>query len=704
MTGFHTEYPESSDSRLRGGHEAIRSLRNLTSDPEKLDLLRPLSALCAKCQGVIDEWLQSPTEEYHSFTSLTHHESLRALQASAKDGCGLCSIFLGRHDNPPEHSDEARPTFLQPFTPHTGGIVLISRYSHFMILYLSVSYSPDDVDFANDLQDGAGSYWHEIVVQPVSQQGVDYDSPEPCTNTIDALPLVKRWARECTTLHELCERPLKGTIPTRLIDIGGSVPRICLADEVQGDVEYATLSHCWGSLKVPNLTTTTLESFRQEIPPEALPKTFQDAVFVARSLSYSHLWIDSLCILQDSADDWSRESGLMTQVYGDSGLTIAATSAEDGTIGCFFNREKTWRCQVSSSTGQLFELCPISMLDPQRDRLGRRAWAVQERYLSRRTLHLADNQVYWECDEAPACEIFPQGYPAPISMNIVPKYNLRKGQTSRDKWVGIVERYSESELTRNSDKLVAIGGLAKTIRDHTQDDYVAGLWRKDLENQLRWIAWSVTKTERITPYVAPTWSWASLNDPVLYPPMEAPKKEAMTFSVLNFGKLCIKIYDVQVQYASANPFGGIKHAALRLRCEHLFQGTVERVRPESHGSGIQFANSYAPFLSTWFDCFTQATSIPVYLLPIHKSFSFSWREEEQNPNSTDHWENGLLLEPTKQQEGQYRRIGYYSTSARDSRYETATEKENLVEQNSVVHFAEVSATKDGVKEYFIDLV
>jgi hypothetical protein len=45
---------------------------------------------------------------------------------------------------------------------------------------------------------------------------------------------------------------------------------------------------------------------------ESLPKTFRDSIQVTRALGYKYIWIDSLCIIQSTAD-WERESVKMAQ-------------------------------------------------------------------------------------------------------------------------------------------------------------------------------------------------------------------------------------------------------------------------------------------------------------------------------------------------------------------------------------------------------
>jgi len=61
------------------------------------------------------------------------------------------------------------------------------------------------------------------------------------------------------------------------------------------------------------LTISNSEALHSNIDMKTLCKSFQDAIQIARQLGYSYLWIDSLCIIQDSEVDWVKESTSMTQ-------------------------------------------------------------------------------------------------------------------------------------------------------------------------------------------------------------------------------------------------------------------------------------------------------------------------------------------------------------------------------------------------------
>ena len=84
---------------------------------------------------------------------------------------------------------------------------------------------------------------------------------------------------------------------------GAEFIRLVETEAVPEDAEYMTLSHCWGKVEILKLSTDNLEGMKHEIILSDLPETFRNAVNITRDLGCRFLWIDSLCILQDSAED-----------------------------------------------------------------------------------------------------------------------------------------------------------------------------------------------------------------------------------------------------------------------------------------------------------------------------------------------------------------------------------------------------------------
>lgn len=156
------------------------------------------------------------------------------------------------------------------------------------------------------------------------------------------------------------------------------------------------LSHCWGESEVIGLTTATASSLFTSAPISKLPRTFRDAIEVCRWLNYSHIWIDALCIIQDSDEDWKTEAHAMAEVYGRATLTIVAAHGKDATEGLFVARrpeaikafiiECSWGADKSTQRYCLVDE-RLWMNHVDLCHLSKRAWTVQERFLSLRTLY-----------------------------------------------------------------------------------------------------------------------------------------------------------------------------------------------------------------------------------------------------------------------------------------------------------------------------
>jgi hypothetical protein len=134
-----------------------------------------------------------------------------------------------------------------------------------------------------------------------------------------------------------------------------------------------------------------------------------------------------------------------------------------------------------------------------------------QEFLLRRTFHFFKKQVFWECCQAAACESFRDDVPEEHHILFC---GVKKPVTLAT-WSSIVSRYSRCVLTKTKDRLVAIARLAKLIHAQTKDQYVAGMWRKMLERDLRWLA--LNTSPEVQSYVTPSWSWASVLGGVYYP-------------------------------------------------------------------------------------------------------------------------------------------------------------------------------------------
>ena len=161
-------------------------------------------------------------------------------------------------------------------------------------------------------------------------------------------------------------------------------------------------------------TMATFNDHAQFIPYSSLSKTFQDAVEITRGQGVRYLWIDSLCIIQDSPLDWQIESSKMADIYQNSYITIAAVSSSDFRGGCFSLDKTRDMCMEFQENGKttliaVRECKGSGQLRSQEDTskafpLFSRAWVYQERMLSRRVLYCNQNELQLECREGLVCE------------------------------------------------------------------------------------------------------------------------------------------------------------------------------------------------------------------------------------------------------------------------------------------------------------
>jgi hypothetical protein len=123
-----------------------------------------------------------------------------------------------------------------------------------------------------------------------------------------------------------------------LIDLNSQPPKLQVFGDHYQDVQYVALSYCWGGVQAVKLLVSNFKDMVSRIPSE-LPKTIQDAFTITRRLGIRFIWVDSLCIIQDSEKDWITEAALMGRVYKNCFCCIAASGATDSSKGCFLRSD-----------------------------------------------------------------------------------------------------------------------------------------------------------------------------------------------------------------------------------------------------------------------------------------------------------------------------------------------------------------------------
>ena len=309
--------------------------------------------------------------------------------------------------------------------------------------------------------------------------------------------------------------------------------RVRRTNTLPPEPSYLTLSHCWGQSVECKLLKSNLKSYEESIPIDHLTRTFKEAIQLVCRLGFEFIWIDALCIVQDSEDDWLQESAKMGEIYAHGVLNIAATASVDGRRCLFHSPPALSPCVVQLRDEKSQILSYMTHHEGSyHDRidgapLNSRAWVLQERLLSPRTLHCTYDQVLWECYEHRAAEVLPdQIYRnGDVVLKTLMLDQLKKKPGRYQTWHELVSRYSRYHLTFNADKLAAISGLASRFAFQwviQSSSYLAGLWKENLVNDL---LWSTTLWySKSYPDRAPSWSWARVDgrDLLLYRSRKMP--------------------------------------------------------------------------------------------------------------------------------------------------------------------------------------
>ncbi|KAK8119754.1 uncharacterized protein PG998_004380 [Apiospora kogelbergensis] len=557
----------------------------------------------------------------------------------------------------------------------------------------------DDEDFVTGFE-----MWNDENVKPCI--------PQDSTRSLQSWLYLTQRIQNCYSHHSLCQRS-STWVPTRLVEI-------CLADEQQDgghrspqgmaslppaweetqairlrvvetskglrSSSYATLSHRWGHNITLKLTTANLAEYTSSVPTRLLPQTYRDAAAVARRLGVNYIWIDSLCIIQDSREDWSIESSTMGKVYENGVCNIAASSASDGTQGLFFERKGNlvFPATASFQNGELAAQKMGFYTQSQKDTfagldrkpLNTRGWVVQERLLAARNISFTDTCIFYECAEEMGCEIgMPHNFPYLRGPGIRYKHgsqmhpgerlpdSIRSLQPSSQwlQWTNIVEYYKWARLTFPADRLVAISGLAKHFQPHFGGRYLAGLWQHNLHKGLAWrpqedwmldlykdrLAGSQLAVSAKV-WSAPSWSWAAMERPSCYVDDHSAKRY---YSLIEY-------IDAEIVPDGPDDYGMLKKACLHLK-SYLLAVRPQDLKEEAGSKTVHF-DVETKFLKgrVQFDGGSNTEMKMYYVMPLFYYFGITDKSRSFVVPS-------LLLESVSSSPNVFRRVGWIDMTTRE---------------------------------------
>jgi hypothetical protein len=329
---------------------------------------------------------------------------------------------------------------------------------------------------------------------------------------------IAAWMESCQK-HDCCATSSDVPLPSRVIELNPQKnpgrPRLLATKGLNG--QYATMSYCWGTHSNHLLRTSNIDKFSEGLDMDALPQTIIDAITVAKSIPVDYLWVDALCIIQDSNEDKVIQLTKMEEIYRNSLVTIVAASADKVSGGFLQPRSDeptvnhdcrlwTHRRTGTDGTSKLPWTVPFRIkngvfgamtlkcvgceieYEEGKEPINTRAWTLQEQLMSQRALIYASHTLQWRCKAGTrnlGDSLHQHKYESG-SLQALSKPTLTPRE-SLLRWLRIVERYGPRKASFPSDKLPAIAGIAKEFSNSLGPHYYAGLWGGNkLVLQLGW--------------------------------------------------------------------------------------------------------------------------------------------------------------------------------------------------------------------------
>lgn len=344
-------------------------------------------------------------------------------------------------------------------------------------------------------------------------------------------------------MHSACRTRLN--CPRRVIDVGndGLSPRLHPTNQRDGLIAYCCLSYCWGGDQSVRTTWDTLADYVKSIPADRLPRTIRDAIRATVKLGLRYIWIDALCIIQDDPVDKMREIANMPYIFKGARVTLLAASAATSTAGFLQPRNNLGRVEdtcfklpfsdAGGAKGSVI-LAQKPLFETKSEPVDNRAWILQEQLLSPRLLIFGSERIWWSCFTSSCADGGQNDLRATrigkirhlFSTPAMTQNALETNVILRDaRWEAIVEEYTQRKRTMPDDMLPAISGIAEDYQHNAEFIYLAGLWKHSFPHNLLWFNLksqerannrTISLCKRPSKYRAPTWSWASIDDPVKF--------------------------------------------------------------------------------------------------------------------------------------------------------------------------------------------
>lgn len=301
---------------------------------------------------------------------------------------------------------------------------------------------------------------------------------------------------------------------------------------------WVALSYCWGGDQPVQTKKENLAQHYAGIAVNSIPKTLRDATFITQHLGHNYLWIDCLCICQNDDGDRDREILKMPDIYQGAIFTISAARARSCDIGFLHNKDSFSPSVLLPASfitngdgfAQLADNQDIYFKKTLLEPIQKRAWAFQETLLSKRLLRFGTLDTSWDCAEH---LLRSRGLGSERSAIALKNSQLAGGEALSEskvsqKWISLVEQYCGRDMKCATDKLVTISAVASAfarLNNYANADYLAGHWKQGLFHSLLWEVAGSESIRRPREYIAPSWSWAFIQNALVWLGGDWPKLE-----------------------------------------------------------------------------------------------------------------------------------------------------------------------------------
>ncbi|KAF4630750.1 hypothetical protein G7Y89_g7382 [Cudoniella acicularis] len=305
-------------------------------------------------------------------------------------------------------------------------------------------------------------------------------------NSTQASKQIHSWLAECDH-HETCGPIEPSLLPTTMIEVSSEEhPEFPRLFATKGTVDYyVALSYCWGLDQTGLTKISNLESRLQRLDVITLSRTIQDTITTTRKIGMKYVWIDAVCIIQDSMDDKEIELASMCRIYQHATVTTVAASASSANQGFLEDRgppNPSTQVPFWDPNGKLssVSLRFQDYYNDEREPINTRAWTLQEQLLSPRLLIYATHTLQYHCQQ----HTVNLGNSINVTAGFIPRRLRRFSELASDdlsvqaigrEWGDIIAMYSQRYLSYPEDKLTALAGVAESFSFQANIKYLAVL-------------------------------------------------------------------------------------------------------------------------------------------------------------------------------------------------------------------------------------